>query len=91
MGQRGDIRATEHGETVLIHGLPVRPLALLVSVLRVLQSLSGKFMAGLVVLLSMGLRGAPVRLGREVVQLGGPLVVLVVRSVVVTSRHEKPL
>jgi len=52
---------------VLIHRVPVRPLALLVSEFRVLQSLSGAFVPGLVVLFSMSLRGAAVRLRRDFV------------------------
>jgi hypothetical protein len=87
MRQRGDVGVPKDRETVLIHSAPVGLLALLVGALRMLQSLSGAFMASLAILLFMGLRGAPMRLGRNVVQLGGPLMVLVMRSVVVTSRH----
>ena len=85
MSQRGDVRVPKDREPVLIHNVPVRLLAQLVSVLRVLKRLSGALMPSLVILLFVGLRGAPMRLGGNVVQLGGPLMVLVVRSVVVTS------
>jgi hypothetical protein len=51
----------------------------------VLKSLSGALMPGLVILLFVGFRGTPMRLGGNVVQLGGPLMVLVMRSVVVAS------
>ena len=44
-------------------------------------------MPGLVILFFMRLGGATMSVGGGIVQLGGPLVVFVVRSVVVTSRH----
>jgi hypothetical protein len=57
------------------------------SLLGVLQSLPGALMPGLVVLFLMGFRGAAMSVGGGIVHLGGPLMVLVMRSVVVTSRH----
>jgi hypothetical protein len=87
MRQRGDVRMSKDPEAVLIHRLPVRQLTVLLSVSRVFKGLSGDLTPCLVVLLFVGFRGAPMRMGRNVMQLGGPLVVLVVRSVVVTSRH----
>jgi hypothetical protein len=87
MSQRSDVRVPKHRETVFIHGVSVRLLALLVSLLRMLKSPSGALMPGLVILLFMGLRGAAMRLGRNLVQLGGPPMILVVRSVVITSGH----
>jgi len=87
MSQRGDVRVPENREAVFIHSVPARLLAMLVSVLRVLKSLSGALMPSLAILLLMGLRGAPMRLGGNVVQLGRPLMVFVMRSVVVTSGH----
>jgi hypothetical protein len=67
MCAHGDLRVTEDGEAVLIHRLPVRVLTLLVSGFRVLKSLSGAFVPGLVVLFFMSLGGAPVRVRRDVV------------------------
>jgi hypothetical protein len=53
----------------------------------VLQSLPGKLLPGLVILLLMGFRGAAMGVGGHIVQLGGPLMVFVMRSVVITSGH----
>ena len=61
-------------------------LSMLMGVMRVLQGLPGMLVSREVILLpvllgdTMGVRGG-------IVQFGGPLVVLVMRSVVVTSRH----
>jgi hypothetical protein len=51
------------------------------------KSLSGGLLSGLVILFLMGFRSATVRVGGAVVQLGGSLMILVMRSVVVTNRH----
>jgi len=45
--------------------------------LRVLQSLPGPLLPGLVILFLVGLRGAPMRMGCIVVQLSGLLMIFV--------------
>jgi hypothetical protein len=87
MRQRGDLLVPKSGDAVLIHSLPVCLLGMLVSFLRVLKSLPGALLPGLVILLLMGFRGAAMSVGSIIVQLGGALVVFVVRSVVIASRH----
>ena len=66
---------------------PVRLLGMLVSLLGVLQSPPGALLPGLVILFLMGFRGATMSVGGAIVQLGGPLMIFVMRSVVITSRH----
>jgi hypothetical protein len=87
MSQRSDLLVPEDRDAVLVHSGPVRLLAMPMSFLGVLQSLPGALMPGLVILFFMRLGGATMSVGGGIVQLGGPLVVFVVRSVVVTSRH----
>jgi hypothetical protein len=87
MRQRRDFYVPKGRDALPIHGLPVRLQGLPISLLRVLQRLSGTLLAGLAVLLFMRLRGAPMSVGGIIVQLSGSLVILVVRSIVVTSRH----
>lgn len=74
-------------DAMFIHGVPVRLLGMLISILAVLKSLPGVLLPGLVILFLMGLRSATMRVGSAVVQLGSSLMVFVVRSVVITSRH----
>jgi hypothetical protein len=85
--QRGDILVPEDRDAVLVHSGPVRLLAMPMSLLGVLQSLPGALMPGLVILLFVGFGGATMSVGGAIVQLGSPLMILVMRSVVVTSRH----
>ena len=87
MGQFGDIAVSKGGDAVLVHGVQVRLLAMLVSDLGMLKRLSGTLMPGLAILFLMGFRGAAMRVGGEIVQLGRSLVILVMRSVVVTRGH----
>jgi len=75
------------GDAVFIHSGPVRLLGMLVSFLGVLESLPGALLPGLVILLLMGFRGAAMSVGGTIVQLGGALMIFVVRSVVIASRH----
>jgi hypothetical protein len=77
----------EDQEAVFVHGGPVRLFAMLVSLLGVFQSLPGALMPGLMVLFLVSFRGAAMSVGRAIVHLGRPLMVFVVRSVVVMSRH----
>jgi len=58
-----------------------------VSLLGMLKSLPGALLPGLMILFLMGLRSATMRVGGTVVQLGGSLMIFVVGSVVITSRH----
>lgn len=55
----------------------MRLLGLLVGLLGVFKSLPGELLPGLVILLVMGHRGAPMSVGGKVVQLSGALVILV--------------
>jgi hypothetical protein len=87
MSQRGDLLVPKGGDAVFIHSGPMRLLGVLVSFLRVLKSLPGALLPGLVILLLMGLRGSAMSVGGTIVQLGGALMIFVVRSVVIASRH----
>ena len=80
MSQRGDLLVPKGGDAVFIHSGPMRLLGVLVSFLRAL-------LPGLVILLLMGLRGSAMSVGGTIVQLGGALMIFVVRSVVIASRH----
>jgi hypothetical protein len=72
---------------MFIHSVPMRLLGEFVGLLAVFKSLPGELLPGLVILLVMGYRGTPVSVGSKVVQLSGTLMILVMRSVVITSRH----
>jgi hypothetical protein len=74
-------------EAVFIHSVPVHLLGMLVSLLGVFKSLPGALLPGLMILFLMGFRGAAMSMGGTVVQLGGLLMIFVMRSVVITSRH----
>jgi len=73
-------------DAVFIHSVPVHPLGMLVSQ-GVLKSLPGVFPSDLVILLFVRIRGSAVSVGGTLVQFGSSLMILVVRSVVMTSRH----
>ena len=87
MGQDGDVFVPKHGDAMFVHYALVRLPGVLVSLQGVLQSLPGALLPGFVVLLFVGFGGASVSVRGKVVQLGGPLMVLVVRSVIISSRH----
>ena len=87
MSQRGDLLMPKRGDAMFIHSGLMRLLGMLVSFLRVLQSSPGEFLPGLVILLLMGFRGTTMSVGGTIVQLGGALMIFVVRSVVIASRH----
>jgi len=55
---------------------------------RVLQSLPGPLLSGLVILFARIFRGSPVCVGCQVVQLSRPLMILVMGSVVVARGHQ---
>jgi len=86
MSQLGDVLAPKGCDAVFIHGGPMRLLGMLVSLLGVFQSLPGALLPGLVVLLFMGL-GAAMSVGGLIVKFGRALMIFVVRSVVIASRH----
>jgi hypothetical protein len=85
VSQCGDLPMPESRNAVFVHNGPVNLGGMLVGVLGVLKSLPGALLPGLVVLFLMGFRGAAVSVGGSIVQLGGPLMILVVRSVVIAS------
>jgi hypothetical protein len=78
-------------DAVLIHSVPVRLPGMLVSLLGILKSPSGQLLSGLMVLFLMGFRGTAMSVGGAIVQFCGPLMVLVMGSVVVMFRHLKAL
>jgi hypothetical protein len=53
----------------------------------VLKSLSGVFPSGLVILLFVRIRGSAMGVSGTFVQLGGSLMILVMRSVVIALGH----
>jgi hypothetical protein len=59
----------------------------LVSLLGVLKSLPGVFVSRFVLLLFVGIRGGAMSMSGTLVQLGGSLMILVMRSVVLTLGH----
>jgi len=87
MSQRGDILVPKGGDAMFIHRGLMRLLGMLVRDLGVLKSLPGALLPGLVILLLMGFRGATMSVGGSIVQLCGALMIFVVRSVVIASRH----
>jgi Na+/citrate or Na+/malate symporter len=87
MSQDCDVLVPEHGDAVLVQKAPVRLFGLLVSLLGVLQSLPAALLPGFMILFVMGFGGATVGVRGNVMQFGGPLMVLVMRSVVITSGH----
>ena len=74
-------------DAVFIHGTPMRLPRPLKSLLGVFQSLPGELLPGLVILLLMGFRGTTMSVCGIVVQLSGPLMIFVMRSVAITCRH----
>lgn len=65
-----------------------RRLSHLVRLFRMLEGLPRVLVSGLMFRLPLLFTGA-VGVGREVVQLGGPLMIFVVRSVVISRRHSQ--
>lgn len=81
MGQRGDFIMSEGCDAVSSHRL-----SHLVRVFGVLKGLPGMLVPSLMCLLALLLTGA-VGVGSEVVQFGGPLMIFVMGTVVISSRH----
>ena len=69
-------------DAVFIHRLPVHSRGVVVSPLGVLKSLPGEFVSGLVILLFVHLRSSAMSMSGTLVQLGGSLMILEMRSVV---------
>ena len=67
----------------------MRLLGLLMRFLGMFESLPGELLPGEVILLLMSYSGTSVSVRGKVVQFRGSLMILVVRSVVITSRHFK--
>ena len=67
-----------------------RRVTMLMGVLRVLKSLPRMLVSRLVILFSLLLRN-PMGMRGAVVQFGGALMVLVVRSIVISSGHDQIL
>ena len=87
MSPHRDVLVPKRGDAMFVYSVSVRLLGMLESLPGVLQSPPGELLPGLVVLFLMGFRSATVSVGGTIVQLSGPLMILVMRSVVVTSRH----
>jgi hypothetical protein len=87
MSQFGNVGVPKGRDAVFINRFPVRLRGMLVSLFRVFQSLPGELLAGLVILLFMSFRSATMCVGRIIVQLGSSLMILEMRSVIITSRH----
>jgi hypothetical protein len=87
MRQLGDFGMPKDRDAVFIHSATLDLRSMPISLLGMFQSPSGVLLPALMILFVMGLSGAAVRVGGSVVQLGGSLVILVMRSVVITSRH----
>ena len=85
MRERRNLFVTEDREAMNTERVPMRLPGLLKRLLGMLQRLPGVFLPGLVVLFLMGDRGAAMRVRGRIVQLGGPLMVLVVRSAILVS------
>jgi hypothetical protein len=64
-------------EAVFIYCVPVRLLAMLVSLLGMLKSLPGEFLSGLVILLLMSFGSTTMSVGGTIVQLSGSLMLFV--------------
>jgi len=89
MSQFGNIIMPESRDAMFIDRFGRRLLGMQVGLFGMFKSLPGLLLAGLVILFPMGFRGATMRVGGAVVQIGSSLMVLVMRSVFVTSRHLK--
>jgi hypothetical protein len=87
MSQCGNVGVPKARDAVFIRRVPMDLFNMLVSLSGVLKSMPGEFLPALVILLLVGFRSAAMGLGGFVVQLGSFLVILVMRSVVITSRH----
>ena len=76
-------------DTAFVRSVPMDLFGVPVSLLGVLKRLPGAFLPGLVILFLMGFRGGTMRMGGDIMQLGASWMILIMRSVVITSRHSK--
>jgi hypothetical protein len=86
MGEGGDVIVSELGHSVSSAVSAGRLLRVPMRIQWVLKGLPWKLVSGKVILFPV-LLGNAMGMRRHVVQFGGPLVVLVMGSVIVTSRH----
>src|SRR5580704_8776443 len=86
VSQRRDVIMSERGDAMSVF----RRVTMLMGVLRVLKSLPRMLVSRLVILFSLLLRN-PMAMRSGVVQFGGALMVLVVRSIVISSGHDQIL
>ncbi|MGA7239079.1 MAG: hypothetical protein WBY44_25585 [Bryobacteraceae bacterium] len=89
ISQRCDVLTPKGSGAMFTHSGAVRLLAMHVSLPRVLQSLPGALVPSLVILFLRSFRGAAVSVSGYLVQFGGSLVILVMRSLVISSGHLK--
>jgi len=87
MSERGDVLVPKDCDAVLIHSARVCLLGMLVGHSGVLKSLSRALLSGFVILFFMGFGGATMSVSGNIVQLSGSLMIFVMRSVVIASRH----
>jgi hypothetical protein len=86
MGAGCDLGMSEDGNAVL--GYPGMYLGgVLISELGVLEYLPGMLLPGQVILFAVLLGGGAMGMRRAIVQLGGSLMIFVMRSVVIACRH----
>ena len=83
MGQRGDFVVSEGWDAMSSHRL-----SQLVRAFRVLKSLPGMLVTGLMFLFALLFTGA-VGVSGNVVQLGGPLMIFVMGAVVIAGGHSQ--
>jgi hypothetical protein len=87
MSQCGDLVMTKQSDAVFIHPFPSQEIGMLDGLLRMLQGLPAALMPSLVILFLVGFRRTAVGVGGAVMQLCRALMIFVVRSIIVTSRH----
>jgi hypothetical protein len=87
MRQFGDLGMPKGRDAASIHSSLFDLSCMLICQLGMFKSLSGALLSRLVISFFMGFRSATMHVGGAVVQLGGSLMILVMRSVVMTSRH----
>ena len=87
MSQDRGVPVRKDRDAVFVHGVPVRLAGMIVSLLGILKSPPGQLLSGLMVLFLMGIGGAAMGVGGDIVQFCGPLMILEMRSVIVRFGH----
>jgi hypothetical protein len=87
MSQHRDLFMTKQSDAVFIHPFPSQQTRMLDGLLRMLQGLPAALMSRFVILFLVGFRRTSMGVGGTVMQLCSALMIFVVRSVIVTSRH----